>query len=154
MPSRWRFPTANDFGSEVIPASAREFYMKVWQIISEHGYRNLNACQFIFNIRPTMFIFLLLHHKAWGAREEDKLKSCITSLTQWAQTWRLQINFFGYIILKSVHFKFWLKWSKKKMKKMYTKTHQKVFFSHIITKYFYNEDCTCRLISSMIIGKT
>ncbi|MED6211006.1 Clathrin assembly protein complex 2 beta large chain [Stylosanthes scabra] len=25
---RWRFPTANDFGSEVIPASAREFYMK------------------------------------------------------------------------------------------------------------------------------
>ncbi|KAF7813785.1 glucose-1-phosphate adenylyltransferase large subunit 3, chloroplastic/amyloplastic [Senna tora] len=27
---RWRFPTANDFGSEVIPASAREFYMKAY----------------------------------------------------------------------------------------------------------------------------
>lgn len=26
---RWRFPTANDFGSEIIPASAREFLMKV-----------------------------------------------------------------------------------------------------------------------------
>ncbi|KAL4287279.1 hypothetical protein AHAS_Ahas19G0170300 [Arachis hypogaea] len=26
---RWRFPTANDFGSEVIHTSAREFYMKV-----------------------------------------------------------------------------------------------------------------------------
>ncbi|XLV02826.1 hypothetical protein S245_017163, partial [Arachis hypogaea] len=25
---RWRFPTTNDFGSEVIPASAKEFYMK------------------------------------------------------------------------------------------------------------------------------
>ncbi|KOM33829.1 hypothetical protein LR48_Vigan01g338500 [Vigna angularis] len=27
---RWRFPTANDFGSEVIPASAREYYMKAY----------------------------------------------------------------------------------------------------------------------------
>ncbi|KAK7245832.1 hypothetical protein RIF29_40684 [Crotalaria pallida] len=27
---RWRFPTANDFGSEIIPASAREFYMKAY----------------------------------------------------------------------------------------------------------------------------
>ncbi|XP_054786493.1 glucose-1-phosphate adenylyltransferase large subunit 3, chloroplastic/amyloplastic-like [Prosopis cineraria] len=27
---RWRFPTANDFGSEVIPASAGEFYMKAY----------------------------------------------------------------------------------------------------------------------------
>ncbi|KAK4283676.1 hypothetical protein QN277_000603 [Acacia crassicarpa] len=27
---RWRFPTANDFGSEVIPASAAEFYMKAY----------------------------------------------------------------------------------------------------------------------------
>ncbi|CAI8611445.1 unnamed protein product [Vicia faba] len=27
---RWRFPTANDFGSEVIPASAKEFYMKAY----------------------------------------------------------------------------------------------------------------------------
>ena len=26
---RWRFPTANDFGSEIIPASAKEFYIKV-----------------------------------------------------------------------------------------------------------------------------
>lgn len=26
---RWRFPTANDFGSEIIPASAKEFFMKV-----------------------------------------------------------------------------------------------------------------------------
>ncbi|KAL4357057.1 hypothetical protein AHAS_Ahas09G0148600 [Arachis hypogaea] len=26
---KWRFPTANDFGLEVISASAREFYMKV-----------------------------------------------------------------------------------------------------------------------------
>ncbi|KAF8401658.1 hypothetical protein HHK36_012604 [Tetracentron sinense] len=26
---RWRFPTANDFGSEIIPASAREFFIKV-----------------------------------------------------------------------------------------------------------------------------
>ncbi|KAK6139070.1 hypothetical protein DH2020_027193 [Rehmannia glutinosa] len=25
---RWRFPTANDFGSEIIPASAKEFYIK------------------------------------------------------------------------------------------------------------------------------
>ncbi|RYR57881.1 hypothetical protein Ahy_A05g023569 isoform A [Arachis hypogaea] len=28
---RWRFPTTNDFGSEVIPASAKEFYMKTDQ---------------------------------------------------------------------------------------------------------------------------
>lgn len=27
--ARWRFPTANDFGSEIIPASAKEFFMKV-----------------------------------------------------------------------------------------------------------------------------
>ncbi|XP_074581460.1 glucose-1-phosphate adenylyltransferase large subunit 3, chloroplastic/amyloplastic-like [Curcuma longa] len=27
---RWRFPTANDFGSEIIPASAREFYIKAY----------------------------------------------------------------------------------------------------------------------------
>ncbi|XLR00141.1 hypothetical protein HN51_054889, partial [Arachis hypogaea] len=27
---RWRFPTANDFGSEVIHTSAREFYMKAY----------------------------------------------------------------------------------------------------------------------------
>ncbi|KAL0348821.1 UNVERIFIED_CONTAM: Glucose-1-phosphate adenylyltransferase large subunit, chloroplastic [Sesamum angustifolium] len=27
---RWRFPTANDFGSEIIPASAREFYTKAY----------------------------------------------------------------------------------------------------------------------------
>lgn len=27
---RWRFPTANDFGSEIIPASAKEFFMKAY----------------------------------------------------------------------------------------------------------------------------
>ncbi|KAG8370139.1 hypothetical protein BUALT_Bualt14G0086300 [Buddleja alternifolia] len=27
---RWRFPTANDFGSEIIPASAKEFYTKAY----------------------------------------------------------------------------------------------------------------------------
>ncbi|KAH7859161.1 hypothetical protein Vadar_032344 [Vaccinium darrowii] len=27
---RWRFPTANDFGSEIIPASAREFFIKAY----------------------------------------------------------------------------------------------------------------------------
>ncbi|CAJ2649540.1 unnamed protein product [Trifolium pratense] len=27
---RWRFPTANDFGSEIIPASAKEFYLKAY----------------------------------------------------------------------------------------------------------------------------
>ncbi|KNA03995.1 hypothetical protein SOVF_203830 [Spinacia oleracea] len=27
---RWRFPTANDFGSEIIPASAREYYTKAY----------------------------------------------------------------------------------------------------------------------------
>ncbi|CAI9770996.1 unnamed protein product [Fraxinus pennsylvanica] len=27
---RWRFPTANDFGSEIIPASAKEFYVKAY----------------------------------------------------------------------------------------------------------------------------
>ncbi|KAG5240853.1 ADP-glucose pyrophosphorylase family protein [Salix suchowensis] len=27
---RWRFPTANDFGSEIIPASAKEFYIKAY----------------------------------------------------------------------------------------------------------------------------
>ncbi|XP_020527008.1 glucose-1-phosphate adenylyltransferase large subunit 1, chloroplastic isoform X2 [Amborella trichopoda] len=27
---RWRFPTANDFGSEIIPASAREFFIKAF----------------------------------------------------------------------------------------------------------------------------
>nr|QED40915.1 adenosine diphosphate glucose pyrophosphorylase large subunit 1 [Agave tequilana] len=27
---RWRFPTANDFGSEIIPASAKEFYIKAF----------------------------------------------------------------------------------------------------------------------------
>ncbi|KAK3002981.1 hypothetical protein RJ639_018736 [Escallonia herrerae] len=27
---RWRFPTANDFGSEIIPASAREFFVKAY----------------------------------------------------------------------------------------------------------------------------
>ncbi|XP_044498177.1 glucose-1-phosphate adenylyltransferase large subunit 1, chloroplastic isoform X2 [Mangifera indica] len=27
---RWRFPTANDFGSEIIPASAREIYLKAF----------------------------------------------------------------------------------------------------------------------------
>lgn len=27
---RWRFPTANDFGSEIIPASAREFYTQAY----------------------------------------------------------------------------------------------------------------------------
>lgn len=27
---RWRFPTANDFGSEIIPASASEFYTKAY----------------------------------------------------------------------------------------------------------------------------
>jgi glucose-1-phosphate adenylyltransferase len=26
---RWRFPTANDFGSEIIPASAKEYFVKV-----------------------------------------------------------------------------------------------------------------------------
>ncbi|KAG5560105.1 hypothetical protein RHGRI_003408 [Rhododendron griersonianum] len=26
---RWRFPTANDFGSEIIPASAKEYFIKV-----------------------------------------------------------------------------------------------------------------------------
>ncbi|KAF7837247.1 glucose-1-phosphate adenylyltransferase large subunit 3, chloroplastic/amyloplastic [Senna tora] len=30
MDDRWRFPTANDFGSEIIPASARELYMKAY----------------------------------------------------------------------------------------------------------------------------
>ncbi|XP_019180648.1 PREDICTED: glucose-1-phosphate adenylyltransferase large subunit 3, chloroplastic/amyloplastic [Ipomoea nil] len=27
---RWRFPTANDFGSEIIPASAREFFIQAY----------------------------------------------------------------------------------------------------------------------------
>ncbi|KAK2987619.1 hypothetical protein RJ640_011340 [Escallonia rubra] len=27
---RWRFPTANDFGSEIIPASAKEFFVKAY----------------------------------------------------------------------------------------------------------------------------
>ncbi|CAK7332849.1 unnamed protein product [Dovyalis caffra] len=27
---RWRFPTANDFGSEIIPASAKEFHVKAY----------------------------------------------------------------------------------------------------------------------------
>ncbi|MFS7918940.1 Glucose-1-phosphate adenylyltransferase large subunit 3, chloroplastic/amyloplastic [Helianthus anomalus] len=27
---RWRFPTANDFGSEIIPASAKEYYIKAF----------------------------------------------------------------------------------------------------------------------------
>ncbi|XP_077229749.1 glucose-1-phosphate adenylyltransferase large subunit 1, chloroplastic-like isoform X2 [Tasmannia lanceolata] len=27
---RWRFPTANDFGSEIIPASVKEFYIKAY----------------------------------------------------------------------------------------------------------------------------
>ncbi|EPS66248.1 hypothetical protein M569_08527, partial [Genlisea aurea] len=27
---RWRFPTANDFGSEIIPASAKEFFIKAY----------------------------------------------------------------------------------------------------------------------------
>ncbi|KAJ6839638.1 glucose-1-phosphate adenylyltransferase large subunit 3, chloroplastic/amyloplastic isoform X1 [Iris pallida] len=27
---RWRFPTANDFGSEIIPASVKEFFMKAY----------------------------------------------------------------------------------------------------------------------------
>ncbi|KAI4378876.1 hypothetical protein MLD38_016298 [Melastoma candidum] len=27
---RWRFPTANDFGSEIIPASAKEYYTKAY----------------------------------------------------------------------------------------------------------------------------
>ncbi|KAF2309480.1 hypothetical protein GH714_003183 [Hevea brasiliensis] len=27
---RWRFPTANDFGSEIIPASAKEFYTRAY----------------------------------------------------------------------------------------------------------------------------
>ncbi|KAF3457183.1 hypothetical protein FNV43_RR01840 [Rhamnella rubrinervis] len=27
---RWRFPTSNDFGSEIIPASAKEFYIKAY----------------------------------------------------------------------------------------------------------------------------
>ncbi|KAH6769871.1 ADP glucose pyrophosphorylase large subunit 1 [Perilla frutescens var. hirtella] len=27
---RWRFPTANDFGSEIIPASAKEYYIKAY----------------------------------------------------------------------------------------------------------------------------
>ncbi|GMH08409.1 hypothetical protein Nepgr_010249 [Nepenthes gracilis] len=27
---RWRFPTANDFGSEIIPASAQEFFIKAY----------------------------------------------------------------------------------------------------------------------------
>ncbi|XP_073014479.1 glucose-1-phosphate adenylyltransferase large subunit 3, chloroplastic/amyloplastic-like [Typha latifolia] len=27
---RWRFPTANDFGSEIIPASSKEFYTKAY----------------------------------------------------------------------------------------------------------------------------
>lgn len=26
---RWRYPTANDFGSEIIPASAKEFNVQV-----------------------------------------------------------------------------------------------------------------------------
>jgi glucose-1-phosphate adenylyltransferase len=26
---RWRFPTANDFGSEIIPAAAKEINVKV-----------------------------------------------------------------------------------------------------------------------------
>ncbi|XP_020527009.1 glucose-1-phosphate adenylyltransferase large subunit 1, chloroplastic isoform X3 [Amborella trichopoda] len=30
MDDRWRFPTANDFGSEIIPASAREFFIKAF----------------------------------------------------------------------------------------------------------------------------
>ncbi|KAL6998748.1 Clathrin assembly protein complex 2 beta large chain [Sarracenia purpurea var. burkii] len=30
MDDRWRFPTANDFGSEIIPASAREFFIKAY----------------------------------------------------------------------------------------------------------------------------
>ncbi|THG13826.1 hypothetical protein TEA_014304 [Camellia sinensis var. sinensis] len=28
--SRWRFPTTNDFGSEIIPASAKEFFIKAY----------------------------------------------------------------------------------------------------------------------------
>ncbi|CAL5427255.1 unnamed protein product [Camellia sinensis] len=28
--SRWRFPTANDFGAEIIPASAKEFFIKAY----------------------------------------------------------------------------------------------------------------------------
>ncbi|XXG79429.1 hypothetical protein AAC387_Pa09g0499 [Persea americana] len=30
MDDRWRFPTANDFGSEIIPASAKEFFIKAY----------------------------------------------------------------------------------------------------------------------------
>ncbi|KAF2570703.1 hypothetical protein F2Q70_00005832 [Brassica cretica] len=33
---RWRFPTANDFGSEIIPFSAKEFYVNVSNIQFKH----------------------------------------------------------------------------------------------------------------------
>lgn len=31
---RWRFPTANDFASEIIPASVKEFFVKVFIFLS------------------------------------------------------------------------------------------------------------------------
>jgi len=37
---RWRFPTANDFGSEIIPFSAKEFYVNVSNIHIKHTFKS------------------------------------------------------------------------------------------------------------------
>lgn len=44
---RWRYPTSNDFGSEIIPAAVKEHNMQVEDITSFHYlFRFLRLCYF------------------------------------------------------------------------------------------------------------
>uniref|UniRef100_A0A5B7B003 Glucose-1-phosphate adenylyltransferase n=1 Tax=Davidia involucrata TaxID=16924 RepID=A0A5B7B003_DAVIN len=58
---RWRFPTANDFGSEIIPASAREFFIKAylfndyWEDIGT--IRSFFEANLALTAQPTKFSF-------------------------------------------------------------------------------------------------
>lgn len=44
---RWRYPTANDFGSEIIPASAKEFNVQVNQWLHSWGLAGKLSSVFI-----------------------------------------------------------------------------------------------------------
>ncbi|PKU77423.1 Glucose-1-phosphate adenylyltransferase large subunit 1, chloroplastic [Dendrobium catenatum] len=46
---RWRFPTANDFGSEIIPASAKEQFVKIAWFLNVFNLSNMKMSAYLFN---------------------------------------------------------------------------------------------------------
>lgn len=66
---RWRYPTSNDFGSEIIPAAVKEHDVQVSNSISDYGFssglrlafRGVKACCSEQTIYSTSTIYLYKH---------------------------------------------------------------------------------------------